>query len=161
MKYRIENQLDLFEFHDSEFSLISFDKKDLVVSAKYLNIHKEAKENPHNCDMEISLANISFQNVRILSLEPMRAGQMDSDGNWYTDDPQIIYQPDKAKENLIDALKNGISINGVDIRRSDEHTTFVFDTNSPICFNAVISFSNVKVEWDSYRKKAWYELHKQ
>lgn len=73
MKYRVENQLELFEFHDSVFSLISFDKKDLVVSVKHLNIHEDAKDNLHDCDMEINVATISFRNIHILSLEPMRA----------------------------------------------------------------------------------------
>lgn len=161
MKYRVENQLDLFEYHDSVFSLVSFDKKELVVSVKHLNIHKDTKENPHDCDMEISSANIYFQNIQILSFEPVRAYQLDADGNWYTNEPQIIYQDDEAKENFINALKNGFSINGVDIQRHSECTTFDFDTNSPICFNATFSFSNVIVEWDSYRRKAWYELHTQ
>ena len=37
MKYRVENQLDLFEFHDSEFSLISFDNKSIAVSVNHLD----------------------------------------------------------------------------------------------------------------------------
>ena len=56
MKYRVENKLDLFEFHDAEFSFISFDKNELVLSAKHLNIHENAVQNPHNCDMEIDFA---------------------------------------------------------------------------------------------------------
>ena len=56
MKYRVENELDLFEFHDAEFSFISFEKNELVLSAKHLNIHENAAQNPHDCDMEIDLA---------------------------------------------------------------------------------------------------------
>ena len=37
MKYRVENQLDLFQFHDSEFSLISFDNKSIAVSVNHLD----------------------------------------------------------------------------------------------------------------------------
>ena len=161
MKYRVENQLDLFEYHDSVFSLVSFDKKDLVVSVKHLNIHKNTKENPHDCDMEISSANIYFQNIHILSFEPMRAYQLDSDGNWYTDEPQIIFTGKDAEEKFISELKNGFSINCIDIRQFGEHTTIEISTNAPECFFATFSFSNVIVEWDSYRRKAWYELHEQ
>lgn len=161
MKYRVENQLDLFEFHDSEFSLIGFDKKDLTVSVKHLNIHKDAKENPHDCDMEISSANIYFQNTHILSFEPMRAYQLDAGGNWYTDEPQIIFTGKDAEEKFISELKNGFSINCIDIRQFGEHTTIEISTNALECFFATFSFSNVIVEWDSYRRKAWYELHKQ
>ena len=31
MKYRVENKLDLFEFHDAEFSFVRFDKNGLVL----------------------------------------------------------------------------------------------------------------------------------
>ena len=40
MKYRIENQLELFEFHDALFSPVSLDREKLIISAEYLNIHK-------------------------------------------------------------------------------------------------------------------------
>lgn len=161
MKYRVENQLDLFEFHDSYFSLVCFDKKDLVVSAWNLNIHKNAKENPHDCDMEINLANICFQNVHILSFEPMRAYQLDADGNWHTDEPQIVFTDKDAEEKFISELKNGFSINYIDTQQFGDHTTIEIGTNSPECFLATFSFSNVIVSWDAYGKKAWYELHKQ
>ena len=151
MKYRVENKLDLFEFHDSEFSLVSFDKKDLVVSAKHLNINEDAKENPHDCDMEISLANIYFHNIHILSFEPMRAYQLNDDGNWYTDEPQTIFTGKDAEEKFINELKNGFSINDIDIREFGMHTTIeISTTNSPKCFFATFSYSNVTIEWNAY-----------
>lgn len=160
MRYRVENQFELFEFHDSVFSLVSFDKKDLVVSVKHLNIHEDAKENSHDCDMEIKTATISFQNIHMLSLEPMRAYQSDADGNWHTDEPQIIFTGKDAEEKFVNELENGFSINCIDIRKFGEHTTIEISTNSPKCFFATFSFSNGRVEWDAYCKKAWYELHK-
>ena len=60
MKYRVENKLDLFEFHDAEFSFVRFDKNELVLSAKHLNIHKNATQNPNDCDMEIDFAEFVF-----------------------------------------------------------------------------------------------------
>ena len=161
MKYRIENQLDLFEFHDSEVSLVGFDKKDLTVSVKHLNIHKDAKENPHDCDMEISLANICFQNIHILSVEPARAYRSDADGNLYTDEPQIIFTGKDAEKKFIRELKNGFTINCIDIRQFGEHKTIEINTTALECFSAILSFSDIIVEWDEYRKKAWYELQKQ
>ncbi|MCI8331695.1 MAG: hypothetical protein HFE78_02580 [Clostridiales bacterium] len=150
----------MFEFHDSVFSLESFDRKDLIVSVKHLNIHEDAKENSHDCDMEITSATISFQNIHILSLEPMRAYQLDANGNWYTDEPQIIFTGKDAEEKFINELENGFSINYIDIRHLGEHTTIEIGTNSPKYFIAIFSFSNVSVEWDAYCKKAWYTLHK-
>ena len=65
MKYNVENQLDLFEFHDSEFSLISFDNDKLIVSVKYLNIHKNSLPNPSDYDMEIENAIITFKKINL------------------------------------------------------------------------------------------------
>lgn len=39
MKYHVENNLDLFEFHDADFSFVSFDNNELTLSAKHLNFH--------------------------------------------------------------------------------------------------------------------------
>ena len=161
MKYQVENQLDQFEFHDAEFSLIGFDKKELTVSVKHLNIHKDTKENPHDCDMEIRLANVSFQNIHILSFEPMRAYQLDADGNWHTDEPQIIFTGKDAEEKFISELKNGFAINCIDVRPFGNHTTIEISTAGQNCCFAMFSFSDVIVAWDEFCKKAWYELHRQ
>ena len=64
MQYRAENNLDLFEFHDSVFSLVSFDGTDLIVSARCLNIHKNTEQNPSDYDMEIDCAEIIFRDFR-------------------------------------------------------------------------------------------------
>lgn len=160
MKYCIKDQLDLFAFHDSAFSLVSFDRKDMVVSVKHLNIHKNAEENPYDCDMEISLAMISLQNVHILSFEPLPKYQVDDYGNWHSDEPQIIFTGKDAEENFIRELKNGFSINCIDIRPFGYHTTIEISTCTPNCFFAAFSYFNVTVEWDTYCGKAWYERHK-
>lgn len=161
MKYRVENQLDCFEYHDSELSLISFDEKDLVVSAKYLNIHKGTKENPYDCDMEISLANICFQNVRIFSFETVPGYTIDPDGNQILIRPQIIYPKEAVKEHFIDALKRGFFLDGIEVQQSGECMTLHFEAIAPEHFCAAVSCSNVIVSWDFYRQKAWYESYKQ
>ena len=61
MKFCVENDLSLFEFHDSEFSFVSFDGKDLIVSASMVNIHKDTPQNPSDYDMEIASAQIAFK----------------------------------------------------------------------------------------------------
>lgn len=159
MKYRVDNQLELFGFHDSIFSLVSFDEKSLVVSAKHLNIHIDAKANPYNCDMEIDTAMISFQDVHILSLEPMRAQQLDDEGNWCTDEPQVILTDKDAQEKFVSELEDGVNVYYVDIRQSGERTTIEIGISCYDSYIAVLLFSNVRVEWDAYHKKAWYELH--
>ena len=161
MKYSVNNQLSIFEFHDCEFSLISFENNRLVVSAKYLNIHKDAEHNPHDCDMEIALAQITFCGFEILAFEPMRDYTLDDDGNWHTDQPQIIFNGEEAKTHFIGEIKRGITINCIENCEENKKTIIEISTCGQSDFFATFAFDGVTVEWDEYRKKAWYELHKQ
>ncbi len=161
MKYRIENRLDVFEFHDAEFSLVEYDQHELVLSAKHLNIHRDAQENPHDCDMEIDVARMILTQFEVISCEPMRAYQKDADGNWYTDEPQIIYTGEEARNYFLREIKKGIAINGIDICKKGNRSQIEWSTCGPPCFFATFTFAGTVVEWDAYCTKAWYELHKQ
>jgi hypothetical protein len=161
MRYRIENQLDIFEFHDAEFSLVGYDQNELVLSAKHLNIHRDVKENPHDCDMEIDAAQIVLTKFEVISCEPMRAYQKDDDGNWYTDEPQIIYTGEEARNYFLREIKKGIAINCIDICKKGNRSQIEWSTCGPTYFFATFTFAGAVVEWDAYCKKAWYELHKQ
>ena len=54
MQYSSVNRLGDFEFHDAELSLLSWENDRLTVSAKYLNVHKNAAPGNEGTDMEIS-----------------------------------------------------------------------------------------------------------
>lgn len=140
MKYRVDNNLDFFAFHDAEFSFISFDKNELILSAKHLNIHKNALHNPHNCDMEIDLAEFVFSGFDVISFEPMRTYQVDDDGNWYTNEPQIIYSDKEAEKHFLDKIKNGITINCINICKKDNKTYIELSTCAQSCFFCNIFF---------------------
>lgn len=161
MKHSSLNSLFDFEFHDAELYLKRYENGSLCVTAKHLNIHKNIKENPYDSDMEIQTAEITFENIEVHSFEPMRAYKRDDNGNWYTDEPQIIYKGNKAEEKFIEELKRGISLHYIDIRQENETTFLECGTNGKTCFIAVVSFDNVLIEWEEYCRKAWYELHRQ
>ncbi len=161
MKYSVDNNLDLFEFHDAEFSFVSFDKNELVLSANHLNIHKNIPQNPHDCDMEIDLTELHFGVFDVISFEPMRKYKVDDDGNWYTDEPQIIYDGKEAKDRFVNETKNGITINCIEIYKKENKFYIELSTCAKACFFATVTFDNVFVEWNEYCNKAWYELHKQ
>lgn len=67
MKYRVENLLDIFEFHDSDFTLVHFGGEELIVSVKHLNIHKNTEQNPSEYDMEIECSRITFNGFHVPS----------------------------------------------------------------------------------------------
>lgn len=161
MKYCVENRLDLFSFHDAKLALVSFDGNRLDISAKHMNLHRDAKENPFGYDMEIDAARLSFAGFEVISFEPMRKWQVDEDGNWYTNEPQIIFHGQEAENRLIEGLQQEPSLNCVDFREEGDKTLMEFSTCGAICFFAAFAFRRVSIAWDGYCGKAWYERHRQ
>lgn len=159
MKYRVKNQLNLFEFHDAEFSFVSFNGQELVVEAKYLNIHKNTEPNPSEYDMEIESARITFNGFHTPSYEPGRTWKTDADGKSRPVGPEIIYLDKKAEERIIEELQNHISV--YEFSRKEDARYFIDSCGIEPFFTIGFGFKSSIVEWDQYRKKAWYELHKQ
>ena len=168
MKYFSRDRLQDFEFHDSKFSLVSFEplpsyipESDgfykLVVSAKYLNVHKDAAPNNLGTDMEIKEAIITFNGFRINEFEPSRVWKRDQNGNLYTDDPLVIYNGETARAMFEAELKDSISVVGI-TNDNDEYELGAMGIDP--YFSVRFTFSSVCIEWDDYSKKAWYELHK-
>ena len=154
MKYCVENDLSLFAFHDAEFSLVSFDGQDLVVSASCVNIHKNTALNPGDCDMEIAAARITFRNFHSATYEPGRTWKQDENGNSYPVGPRILYSGQEGMDRILAELKHklwvyhfekeekGYSIGGCG---EEPYLTIEFD------------FDGIAICWDEYRRKAWYE----
>jgi len=152
MKYNVENRLDLFEFHDSEFSLISFNNDELIISVKHLNIHKNSNPNPSNYDMEIEDAIITFKGFH------MTQCKIHSDYN----EINTYYQEEaieKFKEEFNGEYHKHINIFDLGVLGNSIYYIDA-DGNSPF-FAIQFTFDNVIIEWDKYIKKAWYELFKE
>ncbi len=159
MKFSLINRLSDFEFHDAEFYLKSYENDTLCVTAKHLNVHKGAKENPNDYDMEIQSAEISFQQTQICSFAPLQTYRRSKDGSWHADEPPIACSGEEAKDNVITALNKGISLNCIDTRKDKESTILQLTANDG--FVVEICFENVIVAWDEYTGKAWYEMQQQ
>ena len=157
MHYSSNNRLQDFEFHDAELSLISWEDNRLVVSAKYLNVHKDAAPNNADADMEISEARITFSGFQIKEFEPSRTWKTDKNGKFYTDDPLIIHTGAIARSMFENELKNSITVMGI-VLENDIYELGALGIDP--YFSVRFLFSDVEIEWDDYRKKAWYELHR-
>ena len=158
MHYSSTNRLQDFEFHDAKLSLISWEDNRLVVSAKYLNVHKDAAPNNADADMEISEARITFSGFQIKEFEPSRTWKTDENGNSYTDDPLIIHTGAIARSMFENELKNSITVMDIVLENG------IYELGAlgiDPYFSVRFVFSDVEIEWDDYRKKAWYELHRQ
>lgn len=157
MKYRSSKILDDFEFHDAEFTFEGFDNRNLVVTARYLNIHKSAEQNPYSKDMEIDLARITFQGIHFRSIKLGGARKQDEPGGLWTEEPQVIYEGKTAEEKILSNLRSGIKV--LEFGVLDNGNCY-FDgiVYEPwLWFQAQFSFESALIEWDAYRKPAWYE----
>ncbi len=158
MHYSSTNRLQDFEFHDAELSLTSWEDNRLILSAKYLNVHKDAAPNNENADMEIDVARITFSEFQTKEFEPSRTWKTDENGKSYTDDPLIIHKGALARSMFENELRNSITVYGISY---DDGVYELGATGIDPYFSVRFTFSDVEIEWDDYRKKAWYELHRQ
>lgn len=159
MKYSSTNQLHDFEFHDSEWTLDHLTRDTLVVFITHLNIHKGTAQNDTDSDMEIDIAKVTFQGFSVQTFDPGRTWKMGADGKSYTDEPLIIFEGEEAHRRLTNELQCGLTMYHLE---KDDNNVYSIDAcgDSPF-FAAQFVFDSVTVEWDAYRKKAWYELHRQ
>ncbi len=158
MKFCVENDLSLFEFHDSEFSFVSFDGKNLVVSASMVNIHKDTSQNPSDYDMEIASAQITFKNFHSATYEPGRTWKTGEDGKSYPVGPRVVFSGQDGINRILEELRNEITV--YHFEKEDRGYSIGGCGIEPY-FTIEFDFDSVFVCWDEYKKKAWYELHRQ
>lgn len=157
MKYCVEKNLSVFEFHDAVFSLVRFDGKDLVISAAMLNIHKGTPQNPSAYDMEIEDAQITFRNFHSANYEPGRAWETDADGNSYQVGPRIILSGQDGIDQILKELTHKIWVYHLEKEETGGYS--IGGCGTEPYFTIEFDFDEVTVCWDKYSQKAWYERH--
>ncbi len=155
MKYQSVNILQDFEFHDSYFKFEKFENNALTISVQYLNIHKNTEQNHYPTDMEIKAANITFQGFCAKSFKPGRAWKQDATGKLYTDEPQIVFEGNTNEEKLLNELRTGATV--YEFGKLENGNYYFDGSGNEPWFQAQFSFNSVIIEWDEYRKPAWYE----
>ena len=155
MKYTSTNIFSDFEFHDAYFKLENIEDNVLTISAEYLNIHKNTEQNPSDTDMEIKIAQITFNNFQIISFEPGRAWKRAENGELYTDEPQVIFKGETAKEKSLNELRFGTTIYEFGTLENGNH---YFDgAGDEPWFQVQFSFDSATIGWDEFKNPAWYE----
>lgn len=155
MKYQSQNILKDFEFHDAYFKFKKFENNELTLMVHHLIIHKNTEQNQHHTDMEIDVANITFQSFCTKSFEPGRGFKQDSNGKFYSDEPQVIFKGQMAEEKLLNELSIGTTVYELGTL---EIGNYYFDgAGDEPWFQAQFLFDSVTIEWDEYRKTTWYE----
>lgn len=152
MKHR-STALSDFEFHDAVFELVNLQDGNLTVHATELNIHQSAPQNDHQTDMEIDLARITFRDFRAVSFEPGQDWKRDALGHSYPVGPQIVYEDAQAEEHLLHELRNPMTV--FEFAQEDSLLRIDGCGDEP-WFTAQFACSGVTIEWDEYRRPAWY-----
>ena len=153
MKYLSTDRLSDFEFHDSEWSYVSWERGNLTVRIVMLNIHKDTEQNDTGRDMEIKEAFATFIGVKNPLYELPRTWQKDENGNSYTNEPRVIYEGGAAVRRFIEDLKSD-RVACMFFDRTDEGYEFGGIGDDWISFK--LGFDSVRIEWDEYDGKAWY-----
>ncbi|MBQ7326923.1 MAG: hypothetical protein IJW93_05570 [Clostridia bacterium] len=163
MKYISLDRLQDFEFHDSEWELISWEKlgnmDDVTFKARLLNVHKDAAPNNSGVDMEIKEATIHFGNIVIKEYERMRIQSYDEEGNEILGEPQVIHKGDEARKLFDNDLKGKITVLYLVDNNNGEYELGGIGKNYNY-FMVRFSFGTVKIEWNDYSGAAWYELNR-
>lgn len=160
MNYCVKNDLSLFDFHDADLSFVSYDGTDLCISAKHMNIHKHTPQNPADFNQEIDTAQITFHDLSGIAYDPGRIWKTGEDGISRPVGPVIIYSGEEAMDKLLDDLQVRVSLSFLECENSFDISFGGFSDIEPwlgIDFHC----SCITVCWENYKKKAWYELHKQ
>lgn len=158
MRFCVENDLSLFEFHDAVFSFIGFDGKDMVISAELLNIHKHTEQNPSEYDMEIESARILFKGFRSPIYEPGRTWKMGEDGKSYPVGLRRVFSDQEALDRIVEELKEGLTV--YHFEKEETGGWSIGGSGLEPYFTITFDFDTVSVCWDEYKKRAWYELHR-
>ena len=159
MRFCVENDLSLFEFHDSIFSFVSFDGTDLVVSAKLMNIHKNTPQNLSDFDMEIASAQITLKNFASATYEPGRTWKTGEDGKSCPVGPRVLFRNQDAIDRILHELQNGFRV--YHFEKEDSRRYSIGGCGIEPYFTIEFDLDGAVVCWDEYKKKAWYELHRQ
>ena len=155
MKYQSNNILQDFEFHDAYFRFEKCERNALTISVQYLNAHKNTDQNHYPTDMEIELARITFQGFCTKSFEPGRTWKQDANGKFYTDEPQIIFEGHTAVEKLLNELRTGATV--FEFGTLENGNYYFEGAGDEPWFQVQFLFDSATIEWDEFRKPAWYE----
>ena len=162
MTFRSVNRPNDFEFHDVVLSLIRFEGDTLILSARYLNIHKGTEQNASDADLEIESAICTFMGFQVHTYEVIRPLTQDANGVWHQDKPFPRLEGKAAADKLIEALKNSLSVHYFE--RTAESLYYMEGDmeggGTDSFFTATFSIARFVVEWENYRQKAWYESFK-
>ena len=154
MNFSSIDHLQDFEFHDSEWELLSCEAGPAVFAVRNLNLHKGTELNDGDWDMELGPAQMVFRGFRLIRFEPGRSWTTDESGASVPVGERVVYTGAEALTRLSAGAFQVFSF-----AREGGHWEFDGCGPEPY-FTVALEFDSVEITWDSFVKKAWYELHR-
>jgi len=156
MRFQSINRLRDFEFHDSMWSLADCDSASFAFDVTALNLHQDAPQNPESCDMEIETARVSFMGFRLAAYEPGVAWTTDASGKSCPTESLKSYTGDEAIALFLREAKHGIWAYA--LAQADSGEWVLSGCGEKPYFEVRFSFGQALIEWDAFRRPAWYVL---
>lgn len=152
-----ENALRDFEFHDAELFDCVLSGGCLTANVRFLNIHKDAAQNTFDEDMELDGARITFEGFCLVSYEGDRHWEQDAQGNWYSNESKTVLCGQEALQAFTERLAHEITV--LYLGGPQDGVCSMEGIADEPFFSVDFTFDAVKVEWEAYKKAAWYEEH--
>ncbi len=152
--HRSIDHLTDFEFHDAVLRLQEYTADRLVLSAKGLNIRQDAAQNDQGCDMEILLAQISFDGFDLAWYEPGQAWQADRRGPYQPVGEQIRLTGDDGLHAFGDELRTGMQAYA--LASCEDGSWILSGSGNEPYFEVCFRFRHAEIAWDEYSAPAWY-----
>ena len=161
-KYVAKDQLEIFEFHDAELELLRYEKStgELVVSAKYLNILNNTKQNPSDHHMEIKEATIYFNNFTVLSLETSEQYSYNEKNELISVKEGEKLSENEAWEYFFEKLTCGDCFSILGLTKSENEIYIMTANTMTDAFDIRFTFDRVIITWNEYEGWAWYEEYR-
>lgn len=154
MKYEAVDALNCFEFHDSVWKLAA----DGTVCVEELNLHRDAAQNPRDCDMEIEEARVTFEDFQIRTQTPSVRWENDAAGISRPAEALVTCTGAPAAERFFHELRHGITV--MSFEANEKGRCKICACGEDPYFEAEFDAKHIRIEWDALKGPAWYEARR-
>ena len=157
-KYISINEFDTFKFHDAQFDNIEINNENMIWELEKANVTKANSQNDLDTDMEVGLLLLTFKNCKVTRIEHFGCKYYDKAGNLIKEEPNIITSIEDYLEILNDIPSNHGWISRISSYSKDQNRYRISIDILTFSDSLIIDFefSEVKAEWDIFKKEAWY-----
>lgn len=160
MGYVSVDALENFTFHDSIAIKGALEGDTVVLTVKQLNVHAGCRENPAAVDLEAGLAVLTVEGLQLRSYTLGAEWQVDSQGKKYLTAPLRVYPGSAGLAAFSAQIAHGFRFHDWAVEQQGGQTVHtIAGCGAEPYFEAAFTASRITVAWDTYRGKAWYELH--